>query len=104
LLSTWRPRRKSADILAHFLPLSEPSALYLFCDLSKELGERQITVYLFGAISSQSCCSCALKKTVEENEQEDNEEKDNEEEDNEEEDNEEKDSEEEDNEENDNEE
>jgi hypothetical protein len=27
LLSTWRPHRKSADILAHFLPTSEASAL-----------------------------------------------------------------------------
>jgi hypothetical protein len=34
LLSTWRPHRKSADILAHFLPLSEPSALYLFCAIT----------------------------------------------------------------------
>ena len=33
LLSTWRPHRKSADILAHFLPTSEASALFLFCDL-----------------------------------------------------------------------
>ena len=31
LLSTWRPHRKSADILAHFLPTSETSALFLFC-------------------------------------------------------------------------
>ena len=30
LLSTWRPNRKSADILAHFLPLSKLSVYISF--------------------------------------------------------------------------
>ena len=38
-------------------------------DLSKEPVEHQMTVHLFGATSSPSCCSYALKKTAEDNKQ-----------------------------------
>jgi hypothetical protein len=38
-------------------------------DLSKEPVEHQMTVHLFGATSSPSCCSYALKKTAEVNKQ-----------------------------------
>ena len=36
LLSTWRPNRKSADILAHFVPLSELSVYISFVPESIE--------------------------------------------------------------------
>ena len=39
-------------------------------DLSKEPVEYQMTVHLFGATSSPSCCSYALKKTAEDNQRE----------------------------------
>jgi hypothetical protein len=49
LLSTCRPHRKSAYILAHFLPTSEASALFLFC------------AYVTVDLSAERCVACRLR-------------------------------------------
>ena len=46
-LSTWRPNRKSAENLAHFVPLSELSATYLLCDIGFNLDLAQSYAYSF---------------------------------------------------------